>query len=537
MKTRLLSLFLALALTMGLTIPAFAADSDKEAHLKTISLTYSIDGRTFGLNGEGTDTESKWTLTYPDFEAWNSSDDTAPNITEDYDGYYAVRQNTVFTVKNTSPAGQNSTIRVYLCVYTKGEGGVYEWNDFPHSRYLVNSGDFIPDYMRPDDLGGLVELKPGESCQFKLPEFSEGSIYKVEAEKFDLEHTQTVTDEWGNSYEEAPYYNKWAMFKVDNAAVDRFLSGGTPDNPSIPPEQPTTSPEQPTTPPTNADSYPYSIPGTPDFLRFSVSPIGSYRTTVPEFDANDNLYDKEVTVYEFEVGTKLGLTGEGIQKGYSIANLSSDDFEDMDRPEFTITKGSLTEQWYFVNSENDPEGFIAYIHPVNTNTVFQDVAAGEYYEDAVKWAVKYGITNGTSNTSFTPGRTCSNAEILTMVYRAFEWMPVSESNPFADVKQSDYYYQAARWAAEYNIVSGATFDPDKPCTRAMAMTYIWKALMSPDAGGSTNFTDVPGGADYAKAVAWAVDAGVTNGTSATTFSPNDTCTRGQIVTFLHRAMG
>ena len=126
MKKRLLSLFLTLALTMGLTIPAFAADSDKEAHLKTISLTYSIDGRTFGLNGEGTDMESKWTLTYPDFEAWNSSDDTAPNITEDYDGYYAVRQNTVFTVKNTSPAGQNSTIRVYLCVYTKGEGGVYE---------------------------------------------------------------------------------------------------------------------------------------------------------------------------------------------------------------------------------------------------------------------------------------------------------------------------------------------------------------------------------------------------------------------------
>lgn len=351
-----------------------------------------------------------------------------------------------------------------------------------------------------------------------------------------MDHAQTVTDDWGNSYEEAPYYYKWAMFKVDNAAVDSYLAGENPSDPSNPPvpSNPDNPTEQPTTPPTNADSFPYSIPGAPDFLRLSVQPIGSYQTDVYDTDIGG---EKAVTVYHFPVGTKLGLTAEGVNKGYTIANVSSGSLGDWDRTEYTITKGSLLEQWFMVSSPDDPEGFIVYIHPINTNTAFQDVKAGAYYENAVKWAVKYGITNGTSATSFTPEKTCSNAEILTMLYRVFDWMIVSEDNPFSDVKPSDYYYEAARWAAEYGIVSGTTFDPDKPCTRAMTMTYIWKAMDSPDVDNPASFTDVPGGADYAKAVAWAVEEGVTNGTSSTTFSPNDTCTRGQIATFLYRALG
>lgn len=541
MKKRLSALFLALALTIGLTIPAFAADSAASEKMKTALLTHTIGGHDFE-SFDGIDVASPWKLTYPDYDGeYDEVNETWKEIVESYNGYYAIRQNTVFTVTNTAPANQNNFIRVYISFYEKSSNGTY-WDDqYPHSSYLTRSGEIISDYMRPDDFGGLVEVKPGESFKFKLGS-DEDVIYKVSLWKWDMDHAQTVTDEWGNSYEEAPYYYKWAMFKVDNAAVDSYLAGGTPSNPSNPSNtsNPTIPPEQPTTQPTNADSFPYSIPGTPDFLRFSASPVASYRTTMPELDANDNVYDKEVTVYEFEVGTKLGLTAEGIQKGYSIANLSSNDFEDMDRLEFTITNGSLFEQWFMVSGPQDPEGFIAYIRPVNTNTTFQDVRTGAYYEDAVKWAVKYGITNGTSTTTFTPDRTCSNSEILTMLCRAFqEWMPVlgTESNPFTDVKQSDYYYDAARWAAEYDIVSGTTFDPDKPCTRAMTMTYIWKAMDSPDISGGASFTDVPGGADYAKAVAWAVGMGITNGTSSTTFSPNDTCTRGQIATFLYRALG
>ncbi len=471
MKTRFTAIFLALALTIGLIIPAFAAD--------TVT-PYTYEGGDFRVTN--TIEHSEW----------------------DGGGLGA-------------PLTCVAPVEITLLNDTSVFSGMTE------DEYFGDRGEEL-EVLNKSTYHNPIHVE--ESYQEMIRAgakiiLTEPGIYVIRSIKcwHEDEHTYQCDISLG------------ALCITVVAADNSNIS--TPENP----DNPSTPPEQPTTPPTNADSYPYSIPGTPDFLRFSVSPIGSYRTTVPEFDANDNLYDKEVTVYEFVVGTKLGLTGEGIQKGYSIANLSSDDFENIDRSEFTLTKGSLTEQWYFVNSANDPEGFIAYIHPVNTNTVFQDVAAGEYYEDAVKWAMKYGITNGTSSTSFTPGRTCSNAEILTMVYRAFEWMPVLGGNPFADVKQSDYYYQAARWAAEYDIVSGATFDPDKPCTRAMAMTYIWKALMSPDAGGSTNFTDVHGGADYAKAVAWAVEAGVTNGTSATTFSPNDTCTRGQIVTFLYRAMG
>lgn len=530
MKKRLLALFLALVLTVGLTIPAFAADSAAEEHLKTIILTHTIDGHSFE-SFDGIDAAYSWKLSYWDFDS-----NYERVIVEDYNGYCAVRQGTIFTATNAAPASQNNFVRVYLSFYEKNSDGTYWDNQYPHSAYLTRSGEFLNDVMRPDDYGGLVELKPGESFQFKLPEFASDAIYKIELRKWDMDNATTVTDEWGNTYEEAPTYSKWTMFKVDNAAVDSYLAGGTPSNPSNPSNtsNPTIPPEQPTTQLTNADSFPYSIPGTPDFLRFSVQPIGSYQTDVYDSDIGG---DKAVMVYHFPVGAKLGLTAEGINKGYSIANVSSGNLDDLDRTEFTLTKGTRNDQWFMVSSPDDPEGFIAYVHPINTNTTFQDVKAGAYYEDAVKWAVKYGITNGTSNTAFTPERTCSNAEILTMVYRAFEWMPVLENNPFTDVKQSDYYYDAARWAAEYDIVSGATFDPDKPCTRAMAMTYIWKALMSPDAGSSTNFTDVPVGADYAKAVAWAVGMGITNGTSSTTFSPNDTCTRGQIATFLYRALG
>ena len=103
------------------------------------------------------------------------------------------------------------------------------------------------------------------------------------------------------------------------------------------------------------------------------------------------------------------------------------------------------------------------------------------------------------------------------------------------MKRSDYYYDAAQWAYKKGIATGSTFDGDKPCTRAMAVTYMWKAAGSPSAEAAS-FTDVSADADYAQAVAWAVEKGVTAGTSDTTFSPDSVCTRGQIVTFLHRAL-
>ena len=168
---------------------------------------------------------------------------------------------------------------------------------------------------------------------------------------------------------------------------------------------------------------------------------------------------------------------------------------------------------------------------------FTDIKAGAYYADAVKWAVEKKITSGTSKTTFSPNATCSKAQILTFLWRANGSPEPTAANPFTDIKTTDYFYKAALWAAEKGLVSGSTFGANTDCTRAMTVGYLWKAAGSPAASYNGTFNDVPASADYGQAVAWAVSQGITAGTSDTTFSPNATCTRGQIVTFLHRAMG
>lgn len=167
---------------------------------------------------------------------------------------------------------------------------------------------------------------------------------------------------------------------------------------------------------------------------------------------------------------------------------------------------------------------------------FNDVLESDYYADSVQWAVDDNITSGTSATTFSPNATCTTAQILTFLWRA-KGSPEpadGEALPFNDIKESDYYYKAALWAKENGLVSGITFNGNAPCTRASTMTYMWKLAGSPSASNSS-FTDVSSTADYSQAVAWAVKQGITAGTSATTFSPDQTCTRGQIVTFLYRA--
>mgnify|MGYP005969311173 CR=1 FL=1 len=161
--------------------------------------------------------------------------------------------------------------------------------------------------------------------------------------------------------------------------------------------------------------------------------------------------------------------------------------------------------------------------------VFSDVAANAYYADAVAYAVEKGITTGTSATTFSPEESCTRAQIITFLWRAAGSPEPKNISPFSDVKTDAYYAKAAAWAAENGMADGSTFSPDAPCTREMAVEFIWKHAGSPDAA-QANFTDVS-----SAAVSWAVEAGVTSGTSATEFSPDDICTRGQIVTFLYRA--
>lgn len=191
------------------------------------------------------------------------------------------------------------------------------------------------------------------------------------------------------------------------------------------------------------------------------------------------------------------------------------------------------------NTENTKSNPFATSTQTNPTTpskpTFTDVAASAYYAAPVAWAVEKGITTGTTETTFSPNNTCTTAQILTFLWRANgSPEPTSKTNAFTDIKESDYYYKAALWAKEKGIVSGTTFNGNTPCTRAATVTYLWKLAGSPSAA-LTSFNDVPSTAKYSQAVAWAVKQGITSGTTATTFSPDQTCTRGQIVTFLYRA--
>ena len=168
--------------------------------------------------------------------------------------------------------------------------------------------------------------------------------------------------------------------------------------------------------------------------------------------------------------------------------------------------------------------------------VFTDVPEGAYYADAVKWAVENNITAGKTATTFAPGETCTTAHILTFLWRANGSPEPTIDNPFTDVKESDYFYKAALWAHEKKLVSGTAFAASTPCTRGQTMLYLYLLAGSPKAEPST-FTDVAADSVYSQAISWAVTQGITTGKTETTFAPDETCTRGHIVTFLYRAMG
>ena len=170
--------------------------------------------------------------------------------------------------------------------------------------------------------------------------------------------------------------------------------------------------------------------------------------------------------------------------------------------------------------------------------VFVDVATGSYYEDAVDWAVENGITKGTDDTHFSPDGICTRAQAVTFLWRT-AGSPVSKTStmPFTDVPVGSYYYDAVLWAVENGITKGTsdtTFSPNMTCSRAQIVAFLWRSEKSPAAGTANPFADVKSTAYYADAVLWAVKENITKGTTSTTFSPNADCTRAQIVTFLWR---
>ena len=169
---------------------------------------------------------------------------------------------------------------------------------------------------------------------------------------------------------------------------------------------------------------------------------------------------------------------------------------------------------------------------------FADVPTDAYYREAVLWAVEKGVTNGVSDTLFGPDQACTRAQIVTFLWRAAGSPEPTAAGGFTDVPADAYYAKAVAWAVENGITTGVAegvFAPDATCTRAQSVTFLFRALDG-TAGTGSSFTDVPADAWYAAAVAWAVEKGVTNGISESRFGPDGDCTRAQIVTFLWRAM-
>ena len=170
--------------------------------------------------------------------------------------------------------------------------------------------------------------------------------------------------------------------------------------------------------------------------------------------------------------------------------------------------------------------------------VFVDVATGSYYENAVDWAVENGITQGTDATHFSPDGICTRAQAVTFLWRAAgSPKPETRTMPFTDIPVGSYYYDAVLWAVENGITEGTsdtTFSPNMTCTRAQIVAFLWRSEKSPAAGTANPFADVKSAAYYADAVLWAAKEDITKGTTNTTFSPDADCTRAQIVTFLWR---
>ena len=216
-------------------------------------------------------------------------------------------------------------------------------------------------------------------------------------------------------------------------------------------------------------------------------------------------------------------------KGYAVANVKIDgkSIGAVKSYTFENVRRTHTIEVIFMKANGNPQ-----------TGVFVDVATGSYYEDAVDWAVENGITQGTDDTHFAPDGICTRAQAVAFLWRAAgSPKPETRTMPFADVPAGSYYYDAVLWAVENGITEGTsdtTFSPNMTCTRAQIVAFLWRSEKSPAAGTANPFADVKSTAYYADAVLWAVKEDITKGTTSTAFSPNTDCTRAQIVTFLWR---
>lgn len=253
----------------------------------------------------------------------------------------------------------------------------------------------------------------------------------------------------------------------------------------------------------------------------------TYHTIKASSDSNGSISPSERVSVRHGRDQSFTITPD---KGYEIAKVLVDGKSVGAVESYTfksVTKNHTIEAIFMkINDKSMPD-------------TFMDVPKGSYYEKAVDWAVKNGITAGTGDNYFMPDGICTRAQAVTFLWRvAGSPTPKTEVMPFEDVPEGSYYYEAVLWAAENEITVGTsatTFSPELTCSRAHIVSFLWRAAGYPSAGTVNPFTDVPENAYYINAMLWAVKQEITVGTTPSTFSPDEGCTRAQIVTFLYRA--
>lgn len=265
--------------------------------------------------------------------------------------------------------------------------------------------------------------------------------------------------------------------------------------------------------------------------RSSSSSRPSYPITTPDKTENGSV---TVTPKSAKRGSVVTITVTP-DAGYVLDELT---VTDKDGKELSLTKKSDTE-YTFVMPAGKVEITPSFVKQAEEpSRVFVDVKTGDYFYDAVLWAVEKGITNGTSAETFSPEAPCTRAQIVTFLWRAAGSPVVNYAMDLSDVAGDAYYAEAVRWALSEGITTGTSadqFSPDATCTREQAVTFLYRAAGSPAVSGESAFEDVGADAYYARAVAWAAQNGVTNGISQALFGTGSDCTRAQIVTFLYRA--
>ena len=257
----------------------------------------------------------------------------------------------------------------------------------------------------------------------------------------------------------------------------------------------------------------------------------SYPITTPDKTENGSVNISSTSAKRGSVVT-ITVTPDA---GYVLDELT---VTDKDGKELSLTKKSDTE-YTFVMPAGKVEITPSFVKQAEEpSRVFVDVKTGDYFYDAVQWAVGKGITNGTSAETFSPEDPCTRAQIVTFLWRAAGSPVVNYAMDLSDVSEDAYYAEAVRWALSEGITTGTgadQFSPDATCTREQAVTFLWRAAGSPAVSGESAFEDVGADDYYARAVAWAAQNGVTNGISQALFGTGSDCTRAQIVTFLYRA--